>query len=166
MFNTKVMVQKLKSYRKRNKIKQMDFAKKIGVSAPTLSRWEHGSGNFNPKLSQLLSMADVLGITPSELFLQEGAAVEEASVKTEKTAKRTGRTTRTKAAAKTATRKTAQAAARTTAKATSKTAARTMSKTATKAASKPASRRNAVVDADTGRTSPRKRGRPRKTPAR
>lgn len=95
MFNVKPIVQRLKSYREERGIKQTDLAQRLGTSPATLSRWENGRANFNPTLSQLLIMADMLGITLMELLSQENAS---SSAAPEKAPKRTGKTTKSKSA--------------------------------------------------------------------
>lgn len=62
----------LKDQRKRRGLTQSQFAEAMGVEQPTVQRWE--SGSRNPDVSQLLKMAEVLGVPPGVLF-ESGAVV-------------------------------------------------------------------------------------------
>ena len=97
MFNVKPIVQRLRFYREKRGIKQGDLAQRLGISTATLSRWENGRTSFNPTLSQLLIVADMLGITLIELLSQENAS---ASAAPEKASKRASKTTKSKSAVK------------------------------------------------------------------
>ena len=104
MFDSKPIVQRLKSYRKEHDITQGELAKRLGVSGPTLSRWENNRADFNPTLKQLLSMADMFGVTLIELFSQGSdtvsTPVEDGVEKAKKTSKRTQKTPKAKTSAK------------------------------------------------------------------
>ena len=98
MFDVKPIVQQLKSYIKKHGIKQTELAKRLAVSNPTLSRWLNERTNFNPTLKQIISIADMFGVTLTELFSQGNSSV---SALPEKGTKRTGKTTMSKTATKT-----------------------------------------------------------------
>ena len=73
MFDTKPIVQRLKSYLKENNLTQTTLAKRVGTSSATFSRWLNARTSFNPTLKQLLNMADIFGVSITELFSQEAA---------------------------------------------------------------------------------------------
>ncbi len=93
MFSSKRLIRKLKEFRKRNKLTQMAFAKQIGVSSATLSKWEREIISFNPDLTQIVGIAKAMGITPSELLSQgkntANASVADNDKKAPETAKKT-----------------------------------------------------------------------------
>ena len=68
MFDSKPILQRLKSYMEEHNINQGDFAKRIGTSGPTFSRWLNGRTRFNPSLKQLLSMAEIFDVTLIDLL--------------------------------------------------------------------------------------------------
>ena len=92
MFSAKRLIRKIKEFRKRNKLTQMTFAKQIGTSSSTLSKWESEKTNFNPDLKQIVGIAKAMGITPSELLSQGkntiNASVEDSDKKASKTVKK------------------------------------------------------------------------------
>lgn len=102
-----VIIQRLKSYVKENGITQSTLAKRIGVSAPILSRWLNGNKRFNPTLKQLLGMADIFGVTLVELAslgskpapTSSGKATRKATKATKQTRKTSKDATATKAKA-------------------------------------------------------------------
>ncbi|MBR1671945.1 MAG: helix-turn-helix transcriptional regulator [Fretibacterium sp.] len=165
MFNVKSLMRQIKSYRKSHGIRQVEFAKRIGVSAPTLSRWEHESGNCNPTLKQLLSIADIFGVTLVELLSQENVSIPVSTP--EAPSGKPGRAVRR-------TRKTSQTKSKSAAKASSKAAPTRGARAKDAGAPEPSARkgRRALVKktgkvptataSDTGETPKRKRGRPRK----
>ena len=79
MFSAKRLIRKIKEFRKRNKLTQSAFAKQIGTSSATISKWERETINFNPGLAQIVGIAKAMGITPSEL-LSQGKNTANASV--------------------------------------------------------------------------------------
>ena len=101
MFDVKPIVQRLKSYGKEHNMTQGELAKRIGVSAPALSRWLNEHASFNPKLNQLINMADLFGVSLSELLSQENTPVP---VSPEKAEKDTGKKANSKPAAKKSTK--------------------------------------------------------------
>ena len=48
------------------KVTQVDVAVAVGLSRPTISRFENGYGN--PTLKQIEKLADALNVRPSELL--------------------------------------------------------------------------------------------------
>lgn len=56
---------RIKELRKKNHLNQDDLAEKIGISRPTLSRWERNEAV--PDLEQLRRIADTFGISVAEL---------------------------------------------------------------------------------------------------
>lgn len=139
MINAAVVIQKLKSYRKQNGIRQTALAQRLHISNAKMSNWERGQGKCDPTLSQLLLIAEVLGVTLPELLASADEAAPAASPK-----RRSLERTR----AKSVEAKTAKAA---------KTA-----KPAKAAAPSPKPKRAAKTEAPT--VEPKKRGRPRKNP--
>ena len=104
MFDSKPIVQRLKSYRKEHEITQGDLAKRLSVTEPALSKWLNGRTDFNPTLKQLLNMAEMFGVSLIELFSQESDAastpVEDGVEKAKKTSKRTQKTQKAKTSTK------------------------------------------------------------------
>ncbi|MCR5346662.1 MAG: helix-turn-helix domain-containing protein [Fretibacterium sp.] len=98
MFVAKPIIQRLKSYRESRGIRQGDLAKLLGVSAPTLSRWMNGRITFNPTLKQLISMADIFGVTLIDLVPQ---CIGSSSVPPAKAKKSTDKTAKSRPASKT-----------------------------------------------------------------
>ena len=70
MFSAKRLLNKIRAFRKDNKITQIAFAKQIGISVSTLVNWEREWSDFNPTLTQIINMAKIFGVTPGELLLQ------------------------------------------------------------------------------------------------
>ena len=70
MFSAKRLLNKIRAFRKDNKITQIAFAKQIGISVSTLVNWERERNDFNPTLNQIINMAKIFGVTPGELLLQ------------------------------------------------------------------------------------------------
>jgi transcriptional regulator with XRE-family HTH domain len=70
MFSAKRLLNKIRAFRKDNRITQIAFAKQIGISVSTLVNWERERSDFNPTLTQIINMAKVFGVTPGELLLQ------------------------------------------------------------------------------------------------
>ena len=97
MFDVKPIVQRLKSYGKEHNMTQGELAKRIGASGPALSRWLNEHASFNPKLNQLINMADLFGVSLSELLSQENTHV---LVSPEKAEKGTSKKVKGKPAAK------------------------------------------------------------------
>ena len=155
MFDAKPLIQKLLRKQESLSTTQKDFAQLLGVSSPTVSRWRKGQGNYNPTLEQLGAVADKLGTTVVELLTPD---IEPAQV----TPATTGKTTVKKADTKED--KPPKAAAKTSAAKAKKVnepteTAKKGRKTAIKAA-----KASATPDAtaDTEKTAPKKRGRPKK----
>ena len=92
MFSAKRLIRKIKEFRKRNKLTQSAFAKQIGTSSSTLSKWEREIISFNPGLAQIVGIAKAMGITPSELLSQgkntANAPVGDNDKKAQKTVKK------------------------------------------------------------------------------
>ena len=61
----------LRQYLKRNGISQVDFAKQVGVSQPTVWAWLHG--RKNPSLNHLNKLADLTGLTVDSLLDRRAA---------------------------------------------------------------------------------------------
>ena len=101
MFDVKPIVQRLKSYGKEHNMTQGELAKRIGASGPALSRWLNEHASFNPKLNQLINMADLFGVSLSELLSQENTPVLASPEKSEKD---TGKKAKNKPAAKKSTK--------------------------------------------------------------
>ena len=55
--------------RKEKKLTQEQLAKKLGVTAKTISRWENG--NYMPDISMLKPLSEELGITLNDLLSGE-----------------------------------------------------------------------------------------------
>ena len=70
MFSAKRLLNKIRAFRKDNRITQIAFAKQIGISVSTLVNWERERNDFNPTLTQIINMAKIFGVTPGELLLQ------------------------------------------------------------------------------------------------
>ena len=68
MFSTKRLLNKIKKFRKDNRITKIAFAKQIGISVSTLSFWEKEEIAFNPNLTHLVNIAKMFGVTPGELL--------------------------------------------------------------------------------------------------
>ena len=96
MFDVKPIIKRLKSYREEHSLTQTEIAKRLGVSNPTLSRWLNERTGFNPTLNQLVSMAEMYGVSLVELLSQK----DDASPASEP-ARRTRKTTKDKAPTKT-----------------------------------------------------------------
>lgn len=62
----------LAEIRKRRGLTQLQLAELVGVEQPTVQRWE--KGKREPDLQQLHVLANVLGVSPSELLEREIAA--------------------------------------------------------------------------------------------
>lgn len=56
----------LRYYRKRASLLQSDLAERLGVSKSTVSMWE--TGERTPTLETLEAIADVLNVSPAELW--------------------------------------------------------------------------------------------------
>ncbi len=66
MIMYKTLVMKIKELRNRNSISQKCLAKKMGVSSQTILNWENGI--FEPKISQLIKLADIFDVTVDYLI--------------------------------------------------------------------------------------------------
>ncbi len=66
MIMYKTLVMKIKELRIRNSISQKCLAKKMGVSSQTILNWENGI--FEPKISQLIKLADIFDVTVDYLI--------------------------------------------------------------------------------------------------
>ena len=60
---------KVKEYRKRIKLTQIELAKKVGVARQTINLIENGK--YNPSLSLCISLAMALGTDLNTLFWEE-----------------------------------------------------------------------------------------------
>ena len=120
MFSTKRLLNKIKKFRKDNRITKIAFAKQIGISVSTLSFWEKEEIAFNPNLTHLVNIAKMFGVTPGELLTQgKNASSSVSGSEEEKMSKQAAKTsavkeTKTKGKAgktgsKTASKKTARA---------------------------------------------------------
>ena len=151
MFSAKRLLNKIRAFRKDNRITQIAFAKQIGISVSTLVNWERERRDFNPTLTQIINMAKIFGVTPGGLLLQGGNAVN-AYVKNDekKQSKRTAKTSLVAAVKETKAKK---AGAK---EETGKAELKTLTKKKVKASAV------AVVMPDIGTKQEKKRGRPRK----
>ncbi len=61
---------RLAEYRKSTHLTQVQLAERIGVSVDTIIRWERGYRE--PKTSQLLKLAEILGCTAMDLLGETG----------------------------------------------------------------------------------------------
>ena len=59
-------MEKIKTFREKAGMSQRDLAYAIGVSQAAVAQWE--TGTAQPTLDNLRKVADVLGISPGELF--------------------------------------------------------------------------------------------------
>lgn len=57
---------RIRQLREEKNLLQKEFAKKLGVSKPTISAWEQGTRS--PNSTQRKKICEVFGITESELF--------------------------------------------------------------------------------------------------
>lgn len=60
---------KIQEFIRRSGLTQIEIAKALDVSAPTVSRWE--SGKFYPRKGKLLQLARLLNCTVDELLEEE-----------------------------------------------------------------------------------------------
>lgn len=60
--------EKIKSLRKESKMTQPELAKKIGISVPTLQRYENGVTELKP--SMVNKIADILGVPVEDLVVE------------------------------------------------------------------------------------------------
>ena len=65
------MVTKLKLERVRREIKQVELAKKVGISSQYLALIEKGATNISPSKRIMDSLAEALNMTVYELFYSE-----------------------------------------------------------------------------------------------
>lgn len=65
----KLHVLKIREYREAAGMNKTELAKKMGVSLPTISRWEMGEDN--PLADRLPALADALDCTIDELYGRE-----------------------------------------------------------------------------------------------
>lgn len=65
----------ISTIRKQNNMTQKELAEKIGVTDKAVSRWETGKGF--PDVSMLIILAEVLGISISELVMGEKIQIQE-----------------------------------------------------------------------------------------
>lgn len=70
---------KIKKIRKSSALTATELAKKIGVTQPTISRYERGTRKISVENAQRIS--DILGCTIDELFEREDEAAEESDEK-------------------------------------------------------------------------------------
>lgn len=68
--------------RKKQGLTQQQLADKLNLSNKTISKWESGSGS--PDISNLLVLADVLGVSVDELLRGELNAVENTEINDDK----------------------------------------------------------------------------------
>ena len=68
--------------RKKQGLTQQQLADKLNLSNKTISKWESGSGS--PDISNLLVLADVLGVSVDELLRGELNAVENTEMNDDK----------------------------------------------------------------------------------
>lgn len=59
-------MEKIKTFREKAGMSQRDLAYAIGVSQAAVAQWETGAAQ--PTLDNLRKVADVLGISPGDLF--------------------------------------------------------------------------------------------------
>ena len=64
--NKILISEKIKSYRKEQRLTQRDFARMIGVSAQAISKWERVE--CYPDIAFLPDLADVLGCAVDDFF--------------------------------------------------------------------------------------------------
>ena len=68
MYDMKPLIQKFRDNRKRLGISQTEFARRIGTSLATITRWERGNMVYTPDLRQLSLIADLFDTTVRELL--------------------------------------------------------------------------------------------------
>ena len=68
MYDMKPLIQKFRDNRKRLGISQTEFARRIGTSLATITRWERGNMVYTPDLRQLSLIADMFDTTVWELL--------------------------------------------------------------------------------------------------
>ena len=68
MYDMKPLIQKFRNNRKRLGINQTEFARRIGSSLATITRWERGNMVYTPDLRQLSLIADLFDTTVWELL--------------------------------------------------------------------------------------------------
>jgi transcriptional regulator with XRE-family HTH domain len=64
--------ERLTAFRSGVEITQEELARELQVGLRTVTRWEAGVGQ--PAANTLLLLADVLGIEPDDLYVEEAAA--------------------------------------------------------------------------------------------
>ena len=64
---------KLREYRERVGLRQIDVAKKLNVDQAAVSKWESGENRISRKYHKKL--AKLYGVTVDELFAKEGGRV-------------------------------------------------------------------------------------------
>ena len=68
MYDMTLLVQKFRDGRKRLGINQTEFARRLGVSLATITRWERANMVYTPDIRQLSLIADMFGTTVWELL--------------------------------------------------------------------------------------------------
>ena len=68
MYDMTLLVQKFRDGRKRLGINQTEFARRLGVSLATITRWERANMVYTPDIHQLSLIADMVGTTVWELL--------------------------------------------------------------------------------------------------
>ena len=162
MFSAKRLIRTIKEFRKRNKITQMTFAKQIGTSSSTFSKWESEKINFNPDLNQIVGIAKAMGITPSELLSQGKNTEDVSSENNDKKATKTVKKTQSKRTVKSSKMASESKETKVKKAISTKEAVKKGRKTSVKAA-KASTAKTAAAPAKK-ETSKRKPGRPRTQP--
>ena len=65
----------IRKYRKEKNMTQEEMAKRLGITAPAVNKWEHGISQ--PDISLLASVARLLGITLETLLSFKDALSQE-----------------------------------------------------------------------------------------
>ena len=68
MYNMKPLIQRFRDQRKRLGINQTEFARRLGVSLATITRWERANMVYTPDLRQLSLIAELFEMTVCELL--------------------------------------------------------------------------------------------------
>ena len=73
MYDMRPLIQKFRDSRKRLGISQTEFARRIGTSLASITRWERGNMVYTPNLRQLALIADMLDTTVWELLAPDAS---------------------------------------------------------------------------------------------